>query len=221
MKAAEVAMSRMPPSLSSALGPAAESLVHDRGSIGFSDAITLPNVTAALSYNALADYVLRLPRPHLLATRFFAIKIDGIGKFYARTAGREYVDLLREVAQAIAPCLEDSEFSFAYAGEGVFVCIARGRSQYNPLDIEAGINQQLRSGNPAPIGLRICCGTPLRAGAFRSGESVRRVVRLAIDSALAKADAARAASETLAQPSGSDGLFVARSRAGTGGRGQS
>ena len=94
-----------------------------------------------------------------------------------------------ESDQAIASSLADSEFSFAYAGEGVFLCIARGRDEYNPRDIEVHVKQQLRSGSPVRIGLDIWCGAPLRAGAFRSGDSVRRAIRLAIDSALEKAEA--------------------------------
>lgn len=210
LQAVQASMTRKPPSLSSALRPAPAGVIHDHVPLDFSEPISIPNDDAALSYNALAEYVLHLPRPQLLATRIFALKIGGMGEFYAHRTGREYVELLKEVAQAIASCLVQPVFSFAYAGEGVFLCIARGSREYDPLHIEAIIDGHLRSRGSVPAELSVCSSALLRAGASRSGHSIERVIRLAIDSALERAAAARAVAKPSAQTPDFDGIVAAR-----------
>ncbi|WP_164871611.1 response regulator [Solirhodobacter olei] len=176
---------------------AANGIAFDPARIEFAAPVTIQDVPSARSYNALVDNALHLPRLHLLGTRFFGIKIHGIGRVYASSSAQDYLAVLKEVAEAISSCLDSASFCFAYAGEGVFLCSARLQGDHDPADIEAHVNRTLKiRGKTAAAGLTVCCGALLRGGPFRSGDGVLKVLRLAMDSAIDKAHAVRAAAES-------------------------
>lgn len=201
--------------------PGRAPFVLDHGGVDFSDPMTLPKVKAALSYNALVNYVLQLPRLHLFGSRVFAFKIGGIGRIYATSTGKEFVRLVEEVATAISSVLNHSEFFFSYAGEGAFLCVAHGRKDYDVAAIEDAVNRILSERHPAGEegqALRVWASSQMRGGAFRSGQSVLGVLQLAVRSAVENAYAAQATIETLKLPFGSVEKHEAPSRALSGSR---
>lgn len=112
-------------------GPLAVPARVDGSYIDFSDPITILGIASALSYSVFARLAARLPPAKLLRTSFFAFKIVDVGKIYARSTSTEFVGVLQEVGGAISRGLSHTDVSFAYAGEGAFLCMKYGRE---PLD---------------------------------------------------------------------------------------
>lgn len=186
--AAQRALVQMPSVFDQGVSPIAGPVADDPARIAFAAPLTIREVPFALSYNALVNHALHLPKLHLLGTRFFGIKIVGIGRIYALSTSTEYLAVLQEVAEAISSCLDVASFRFAYAGEGIFLCSARLQGDHDPQAIEAAVNQLLKKRKqPTTTGLTVSCGMLLRGGPFRSGEGVLTVLRLAIDSAIDRA----------------------------------
>ncbi len=154
----------------------------------FSEPQSIGPVMGVLEYQALQNYLLRISRSGLFVTRIFAFKIRGIGRIYATSEPRSFTELLTEVARAITASLKTTEFFVSYAGEGAFVCIARGRSDYDLEKLEFEVNRLLRNENLTdemglPLDVKVCAGSQIRGGLMRSGRSVLSALTLAVQTA--------------------------------------
>ncbi|OIQ79209.1 hypothetical protein GALL_390640 [mine drainage metagenome] len=159
----------------------------ERG-IDFHQGIRLPEVPHILDYKALQNYVLAISRIGLLDTRIFAFKVKGVGKIYAGATSEDFVSVLTCVAQSISGSMKTSEFFLAYAGEGAFVCVARGRTAQNLGKIEQDTNRRIRRAHLTdsagiPIDAPVRVGPQIRGGLIRSGQSVVDAMQVAITKA--------------------------------------
>jgi CheY-like chemotaxis protein len=153
--------------------------------VDFQQALHLEGVPRLLDYQAVQNYVLATSLTGLLATRIFAFKIKGIGRIFANTASEEFVSLLTEVGKAISGSLKASEYFFAYAGEGAFVCVARTKTDFNLGKIEQDVNRMIRRAHLTDkagkaIDAHIYVSTQIRGGLLRSGRGAVEAMTVAI-----------------------------------------
>ncbi|MEI4471167.1 response regulator [Frigidibacter sp. MR17.24] len=156
--------------------------------IDLADPISIKEVDGVIELQALENYLLQLTRSGLFATSIFAFKVEGVEQIYAASSPTDFRYLLTDVAEAIATSLRTVERFVAYAGNGVFVCVAHGRT---PLDLDtvtATANlivdeMGLTNSRGMPIRCTLRVGSPVRVGLVRAGRGAVDALYVAIDNA--------------------------------------
>jgi len=169
--------------------------------VDLNEPISIPDIDAVIDLQALENYLLQLSRSGLFATSIFAFKIVGIETIYAATSPIDFRYLLTDVAEAISTALRAHERFVAYAGNGVYVCVAHGRGALDLEVIEGTANliveeMALTNSRGVPLKLQLRIGSPVRVGLVRAGRGAVDALYVAIENAehqAPKADADRAA----------------------------
>ncbi|AMY68529.1 response regulator [Frigidibacter mobilis] len=156
--------------------------------VDLNEPISIPDVDAVIDLQALENYLLQLSRSGLFATSIFAFKIAGIETIYAATSPIDFRYLLTDVAEAISTALRAHERFVAYAGNGVYVCVAHGRGALDLEVIEGTANliveeMALTNSRGVPLKLHLRIGSPVRVGLVRAGRGAVDALYVAIENA--------------------------------------
>ncbi|OIQ67346.1 transcriptional regulatory protein OmpR [mine drainage metagenome] len=199
------------------VGPTATANTLPSNGVDFQRAVHLQGVPRLLDYKAAENYLLVSSRVGLLSTRIFAFKIRNIGKIFARSNSEDFLSVLTAVGIAISHSLKASEYFFAYAGEGAYVCVARTRTDINLGRIEQDVNRFIRRMHLTdkagiPIDVHVYVGTQIRGGLVRSGRGAVDAMTIAIRKAEEKANTEDTDEETKAALFGAFDVRWAESR---------
>ncbi|MEI4485944.1 response regulator [Frigidibacter sp. MR17.14] len=156
--------------------------------LDLNEAIGIKEVDGVIELQSLENYLLQLTRSGLFATSIFAFKIEGVENIYAASSPTDFRYLLTDVAEAISTALRSVERFVSYAGNGVFVCVAHGRTLLDLDTVVATANlivdeMGLTNSRGMPIKCTLRVGSPVRVGLVRAGRGAVDALYVAIDNA--------------------------------------
>jgi CheY-like chemotaxis protein len=89
--------------------------------LDFDSPILVPGFDRGIEMLALENYLLTLGKKGLLSLSAFGIHIENAGLIFSKVSRAGFVDMLGDVASAIADAIKMDDVHIAYAGEGNFV----------------------------------------------------------------------------------------------------
>ncbi len=111
--------------------------------IDFAAPMVIPGVDRIVEYLALENYLLTLGVKRLYAIGAFAISIENAEPIFNKADSAAFVDMLGDVATAIADGLKTEQAMLSYAGGGNFVVLVQRTCSIDPeelgLMIERGV----------------------------------------------------------------------------------
>lgn len=123
--------------------------------------IPLRRNDASIDDREFENYLIGLSRIDRREMTVFAVKIQGIEKFYRKATTETFRTLIEDVSQAVRTALLNQNGFLSYRGGGVFLCINEGAPIGHHSDLETRVNARLRDMPQAAAvkGLRVLVGT--------------------------------------------------------------
>lgn len=110
---------------------------------GFSYPFELENVTGALSYIGLKNYLLTLGKMRSHSVAATGIHVIGSHEIFAAIGPAAFSDIMSEIGNCVATCVKKHGCMMSYAGRGNFVCLTTRRCAPNPDILLSELNKQL------------------------------------------------------------------------------
>ncbi len=107
----------------------------------FEDPIVIEGVKRVLGFTEFENYVLQLSRGHRFNSFITAIRIEDARQLHADMSSSDFRDALHDVAHAISKLTKSQENILCYRGNGVFLCLAYGKSNILQPTSDTQLNQ--------------------------------------------------------------------------------
>ncbi len=154
------------------------------------DAIEISGVTGFVPAFAFTNYLAQLSRARLSVSNFFCVRLNQIEHVHALCTPPEFQHALTQVAAAIAEVMRGRGFVMTYAGNGNFICNARGAEPRPSVELEREIQflideKDLCLDTGAPLDIEIGVGAPLQPSGS-AGLDPETLIRQTITSAVTR-----------------------------------
>lgn len=129
--------------------------------VNFEDALAFEDMPGHLDLPTLKNYLERIKRSNFRYGGVMALKIRNIAEIYGNLQGRDFINFVSDVGDAISFSLSHEQHHFSYAGSGyfliLFLCLPKARfsgSVRERMELELS-NMDLRYPGGEPIGTSI------------------------------------------------------------------
>ncbi|NBE06876.1 response regulator [Paragemmobacter ruber] len=109
----------------------------------FDTPIMIPDFDRGIEFHALQNYLLTLGVKGLFSVSAFAINIENATTIYRMVDNIAFRSMLADVASVLGECIKTEKVLISYAGNGAFVGVITGRTEWQNHALEMEMNDKM------------------------------------------------------------------------------
>ncbi len=160
--------------------------------VDLEDALAFDDMPGHLKFHAFKNYLEQLRRGDTYFGELVAVKVANITNVFNRLSGRDFVNFVTDVGDAVADCLQGGKYHFTYAGSGYYLVLAMVGGQarfaedfFDQLSANL-LEMDLCYPDGQPIGVSVCMSEPHTPSRMRR-RGVDEMIKAAISDVESKA----------------------------------